>query len=462
MVLVRDGRRVAGVIEASARPGASLAGKLERLHGAEGDAALWLLRTAGKLGEAQGHAAYVAGGFVRDLVLGRGAAQTRDIDLVVEGDGIAFGRRLAEETGGHLVVHTAFGTASLEGGATPDGTGIGRVDIATARHERYGEAGALPDVSPAGIDEDLGRRDFSINAMAVALSPSAWGRLHDPRGGAEDVAARRLKVLHPLSLVEDPTRIWRGARYAARLGLRPDAGFRRALALAIKVGRYPTLSGQRLQAELDLVMDEGDPWRALGFLLSWGALRLWDASYRVTGRSRARLAAARSLLRWARGARIAVDGPGLALFALLFDQSRPVADRCVRRLAIAGGPAARLDAGAARDLARRLACLDPRRPSRVAETLRPVPDGLLLGAWLAGGRSVRRDIEWFLHEGRAERPLSSGDDVVAAGVPRGPLVGQVLGFLRDLKLDGRVRTMDEERAAVAEWMKVLVTKGDLR
>jgi hypothetical protein len=98
----------------------------------------------------------------------------------------------------------------------------------------------------------------------------------------------------------------------------------------------------------------------------------------------------------------------------------------------------------------------------VAETLRPVPDGLLLGAWLAGGRSVRRDIEWFLHEGRAERPLSSGDDVVAAGVPRGPLVGQVLGFLRDLKLDGRVRTMDEERAAVAEWMKVLVTKGDLR
>jgi len=462
MVLVRDGRRVAGVIEASARLGASLAGKLERLHGAEGDATLWLLRTAGKLGEAQGHAVYVAGGFVRDLVLGRGAAQTRDIDLVVEGDGIGFGRRLAEETGGHLVVHTAFGTASLEGGATPDGTGIGRVDIATARHERYGEPGALPDVSPAGIDEDLGRRDFTINAMAVALSPSAWGRLHDPRGGAEDMAARRLKVLHPLSLVEDPTRIWRGARYAARLGLRPDAGFRRALALAIKVGRYPALSGQRLQAELDLVMDEEDPWRALGFLLSWGALRLWDASYRVTGRGRARLASARSLLRWARGARIAVDGPGLALFALLFDQSRPVADRCVRRLAVAGGPAARLDAGAARDLARRLACLDPRRPSRVAEMLRPVPDALLLGAWLAGGRSVRRDIEWFLREGRAERPLSSGDDVVAAGVPRGPLVGQVLGFLRDLKLDGRVRTMDEERAAVAEWMKVLATKGDLR
>jgi len=462
MVLVRDGRRIVGVIEASARPGASLTGKLERLHGPEGEATLWLLRTAGKLGEAQGHAAYVVGGFVRDLLLGGVADQTRDVDLVVEGDGIAFGRRLAEETGGHLVVHTAFGTASLEGGATPDGTRIGRVDIATARRERYAEPGALPAVSPAGIDEDLGRRDFSINAMAVALSPSAWGRLHDPWGGTEDVAARLLKVLHPLSLVEDPTRIWRGARYAARFGLRPDAGFRRAIALAIQVARYPALSGQRLRAELDLVMDEEDPWRALGLLLSWGALRLWDVSYRVTGRSRARLASARALLRWARAARIAVDGPGLALLALLFDQSRPVADRCVRRLAIAGGPATRLDPGAARDLARRLASPRARRPSRVAEALRPMPDGLRLGAWLAGGRAVRRDIEWFLREGHAERPLSSGDDVVAAGVPRGPLVSQALGLLRDLKLDGRVRTMDEERAAIAEWVKVLATKGDLR
>jgi tRNA nucleotidyltransferase (CCA-adding enzyme) len=278
----------------------------------------------------------------------------------------------------------------------------------------------------------------------------------------EDVAARRLKVLHPLSLVEDPTRIWRGARYSARLGLRPDAGFRRALALAIRVGQYPALSGQRLQAELDLVMDEEDPWRALALLLSWGALRLWEVSYRVTGRSRARLAAARSLLRWARGAHITVDGPGLALLTLLFDQSGPIAARCVRRLAIAGGPAARLDTGAARDLARRLACLSPRRPSRVAEALRPMPDGLVLGAWLAGGRAVRRDIQWFLREGRAERPRSSGDDVVAAGVPRGPLVGKALGLLRDLKLDGRVRTMDEERAAIAEWVKVLATKGDLR
>ena len=417
----------------------------------------------GKLGEAQGQAVYAAGGFVRDLLLGRGAEPPADIDLVVEGDGISFGRRLAEETGGHLVVHGAFGTATLEGGATPDGARLGRVDIAMARSERYAMPGALPDVAPASIDDDLGRRDFSVNAMAMALAPSAWGRLHDPWGGADDVAARRLRLLHPLSLVEDPTRIWRAARYAARLGLRPDPGFARALALATRMGRYPALSGQRLQNELELVMDEADPWRPLRLLLDWGAFRLWDPSYRVTARSRSRLTAARAFLEWARGAHVTVDTGDLALVALLLDQARMVTDRCLRRLALPAGPGSALvDAGAARGLVRRLAAAGSRCPSRVAEALRPIRSSVEIAAWLAGGPAVRRHIEWFLREGRAERPLSSGEDVVTAGVPRGPLVGQALAHLRDLRLDGRVRTLDGERAAVAEWMQGMATKGELR
>ncbi|HEX9125595.1 MAG TPA: hypothetical protein VF948_04285 [Methylomirabilota bacterium] len=466
LVLVREGRRVVGFVESSPAPAASLAVRLERVHGAEEEARLWLLRTAGKLAEAQGQAVHAVGGFVRDLILGRvlaqAAARVPDLDLVVEGDGIVFGRRLAEETGGHLVVHAAFGTASLEGGTTPDGTRIGRVDIATARRERYGMPGALPDVSPASIDEDLGRRDFSVNAMSVALAPSAWGRLLDPFGGQRDLAARRLRVLHPLSFVEDPTRIFRGARYAARLGLKPDAGFVRALALAWKVGEYPALSGQRLRAELDLVMDEPDPWKVLGLLLGWGALRLWDPGYRAKSRSRGRLIAARSFARWARGAGVAVDGGGLALVALLFDQARPTAERCLRRLAVAGVHAAIIDTAGARSLERRAAATILRRPSQVAETLRPAREAALLGAWLCGGRRARGRIEWFLGQGRGARPLSSGDDVVAAGVARGPRVAQVLAVLRDLRLDGRVRTKDDERAAVADWILALTRKGESR
>jgi hypothetical protein len=208
-------------------------------------------------------------------------------------------------------------------------------------------------------------------------------------------------------------------------------------------------------------MDEAEPWRALALLLGWGAFRLWDPSYRITAPGRARLASARHFLRWARGTHITFDGAELALLALLFDQSRPVADRCVRRLAIESGMAARVDAAAARALARRLASVRPRRPSHVAGVLRPAGDSLVLGAWLAGEAKARRHIEWFLREGRAGRPLLSGDEVMAAGVPRGPLVGQIMALLRDLRLDGRVRTIEDERAAVTEWMQGLATKGDL-
>jgi tRNA nucleotidyltransferase (CCA-adding enzyme) len=464
-VLVLEGRRAVGIVEPLRRPAPSAnstVARLERLQGGDGEARLWLLRTAGKLAEAQGQAVFAVGGFVRDLLLVRAPVRAPDVDLVVEGDGIAFGRRLAEETGGHLVVHTAFGTASLEGGTTPDGTRIGRVDIASARRERYGMPGALPDVSPASIDEDLGRRDFSVNAMSVALAPSAWGRLLDPFGGQRDLAARRLRVLHPLSFVEDPTRIWRGARYAARLGLKPDASFRRALALASRAGGYAALSGQRLHTELDLVMDEPKPWSVLGLLLGWGALKIWDPGFRVTRRSRGRLSAARSLAAWAHGAGVAVEAGRLALVALLFDQPRATAERCLRRLAVAGVAAALLDAATARSLARRVGVQARRRPSQVAEMLRPAPEAALLGAWLCGGRRARGRIEWFLGQGRGARPLSSGDDVVAVGVPRGPRVAQTLALLRDLRLDGRVRTKVDERAAVTDWIEALTKKGESR
>jgi tRNA nucleotidyltransferase (CCA-adding enzyme) len=460
--LVKEGRRIVGVVERSAHPASSVAQRLERVTGPDGEARLWLLRAAGKLGEAQGQAVHAVGGFVRDLLLARAAAGSPDLDLVVEGDGIAFGRRLAEETGGQLVVHASFGSASLEGGTTPDGTRIGRVDIATARRERYSMPGALPEVTPAGIDEDLGRRDFAVNAMSVALSPSAWGRLLDPHGGQRDLEARRIRILHPLAFVEDPTRIFRAARYAARLGLEPDAAFMRALDLACKLGRYPALSGQRLYAELELVMNEPEPWKALGLLLGWGALRIWDPGYRLTRRSRGRLQAARRFAAWARGAGVAFDAGALALTTLLFDQSRPAAERCLRRLAVAGVQAAQIDTAGARALARRVAAKALRRPSQVAETLRPAREVTLAGAWLCGGNRARGRIEWFLEKGRGARPLSSGDDVMAAGVPRGPQVAQALGALRDLKLNGRVRTKDDERAAVGEWIRAMTRKGESR
>src|SRR5262245_1802279 len=178
LLLLREGRHVIGVVDRAAAgigpPRASRSGLVDiRL---ESEARRWLLSTAGRLGDAMHAPVFAVGGFVRDLALGRAAP---DIDLVVDGDGIAFARRLAGEVGGRLVIHAGFGTASIDGAASPDGTALGRIDVAAARRERYGEPGALPSVSPAGIWDDLLRRDFSVNAMALALAPSDFGMLLD-------------------------------------------------------------------------------------------------------------------------------------------------------------------------------------------------------------------------------------------------------------------------------------------
>src|SRR5262249_35749575 len=160
------------------------------------------------------------------------------------------------------VVHRAFGTASIEGAAI-------RVDVATARRERYEARGSLPVVTAATLDQDLRRRDFTVNAMAIAVWPSAFGQLHDPHGGQADLGRGRLGPLSPLSFVEDPTRIFRAARYAARLGFTLDDRGTRARRLALSLGDYPALSGQRLRGEIELLAAEVSGWRSLELLVRW-------------------------------------------------------------------------------------------------------------------------------------------------------------------------------------------------
>ena len=159
-----------------------------------------------------GAAVYLVGGAVRDLLLGAGQV---DVDLVIEGDAVAFARRVAHGLGVRAVVHGAFGTAVVKGG--------GRLlDVATARSERYRSPAALPEVAPASLADDLARRDFAVNAMAASLRPGEWGMLIDPFDGRSDVATRTIRVLHPRSFTDDPTRLLRGVRLETRLGFRFD------------------------------------------------------------------------------------------------------------------------------------------------------------------------------------------------------------------------------------------------
>ena len=445
-VLVRDGRRIVGAVERAgrelARPGVSLLPRLERvLPGATLDR----LRAIGAATEALGAVAFAVGGFVRDLLLGR---QASELDVVVEGDALDVARRLAARWGGTLLVHPTFGTATLEGGTGP------RVDVAAARREQYRAPGCLPEVTPASIEEDLLRRDFSVNAMAVRLSPHGFGDLLDPLRGGADLARRRLRILHPLSFVEDPTRIFRAARYQTRLGFTLDPGSRRGLRLALEVARYPALSGQRLSAELELVLAEPDGPRSLIALGRWGALRLLDPAYRFSRRTARRIDDLGRLLDWLRRHAIAFEALPLGLLALLGDSGTETAQRCLRRLALSGEPLARLTT-ACRDgapLAERLATERTAPPSVRAALMRGRDIETLAGAWLAGATAARGQVEWFVLEGRTVQAPLGGEDLLALGQQRGPRMRDLLDHLRDYRLDGLVTTREEALALARQWI----------
>jgi len=442
LVLVRGPRGAVGAVSgrstgarladasAAGRVGRGLPGELRELLG-----------TIGRLAEEQDGRAYLVGGLVRDLW--RGAMPSRrDLDIVVEGDGPVLAGRLAQALGGSVVEHRRFLTASVE---TPT---LGRIDVATSRSERYESPGVLPRVLPAGIAEDLRRRDFTVNAMAIELSSGAFG-LIDPLGGRLDLARRRLRVLHPLSYVEDPTRIFRATRYATRLGLTPDRATIRAQALALRLVPYAALSGQRIAAELALILSESAAGTILLRLARSGAFRLLDPGYRLTAATGRRLGALPEALGWARAR--GLDADPVALTALALAAARPEAGALFSRLGFTGGPLAVLErahAGSA-SLAARLAAAAT--PSERARELRGTAPIELAWRWLTGDRDARATIDWFA--GLDPRIASlSGDDVVALGVPRGPAVARVLGELRDARLDGTLTSRAMEEAHVREWI----------
>jgi len=197
---------------------------------------------------------------VRDLLLGRAV---RDVDLVLEGDALDFARRLADRLGAALRVHERFGTATL---AWSDGR---RLDVAATRRERYGRSGALPDVvAGVPIEQDLGRRDFTINALALELSRTP--RLLDPFGGRDDLRRGLVRILHAESFLDDPTRILRAVRYAARLGFRLAPETRNRLVAAAGEGALDRISADRVRREIRLMLEEPERRRALAMMRRLG------------------------------------------------------------------------------------------------------------------------------------------------------------------------------------------------
>jgi tRNA nucleotidyltransferase (CCA-adding enzyme) len=383
---------------------------------------------------------FAVGGFVRDLLLDR---PVTDVDLAVEGDALALARTMVERQGGRLTVHDQFQTASIEGVVS------GRVDLALTRKEEYPHAGALPVVNWARIEEDLIRRDFSVNAMAIALNPGSFGLLMDPLGGWRDLTHRVIRVLHPLGFIEDPTRIFRAIRYAVRLGFGIEQATLRLLRSALGVSHYPELSGQRLLAELTLAMREPEPATIFIRLGRVGAFRLILPGYRFASQTAERFQQIQRSMIWSNKAGFSVDFIELMLAALIENLTEERAGQLLERLSIRGERRERLlrlrrepEAGLSAD-----------SPSQLVRLLKPLHPTALGWLWVRGTPSVKRKVEWFITEGRAIHPLMTGDDLLTLGVPVGPRVGEYLWRLRAARADGAVATREEEEKLVKAWLK---------
>jgi tRNA nucleotidyltransferase (CCA-adding enzyme) len=353
-----------------------------------------------------GDGVHLVGGAVRDLLLERAP---RELDLVVEGDVDAAAARL----GGEVKAHDRFGTALVRA----DGC---RFDLVRARAERYAHPGALPDVRPGTLDEDLRRRDVTINAIALSLG----GELRAVTGALDDLREGVVRVLHDASFVDDPTRVWRVARYAARLGFAVEPHTR-----ALAADADPsTVSGDRLGAELRLALREPDPPAA------FEALRDLNESYLPEGfepRPRA-LPAALELL---------PDDGRADLLTLAACTAGMDAATLVRWLHAMGFTAQERELVVA---ASRFVTGAPLRAARTnAEIARAARGAPVEAVALAGGENARR----WLGELRHVRLEIDGRDLLAAGIPEGPEIGARLQRALDRKLDGQIAGRDEELAA---------------
>jgi tRNA nucleotidyltransferase (CCA-adding enzyme) len=424
---------------AHAHPEATQAflGGVETLLPHEVRAALTALGTVGVHAD---YAVHVVGGFVRDMVLGR---RNLDIDLVVEGDGIAFAEKAAEELGIRIKVHRRFGTAVLVFSKDL------HVDVASSRSEYYTKPGALPTVERSSLRQDLFRRDFTINAMAACLDPGCYGRLMDPFGGLGDLKRRTVRAMHALSFIEDPTRILRAARFEERYGFSMDAHTRQLAGRAITMGVLDEVSGARVRDELYDILAEKDPALVFARLGQLGAAEVLlphgvspDAAHHAVSSAQSAFTSESS--RFSRTpARRAVLVAAIGGLATAVDCDRWITHL---RMAKEHADAARVLAMRGAVIRRTLADRRGMRDSRLRHLLFALTDEALLALWATSDHGMRVRIDHYIDDVIRVVPAVSGADLIALGATPGEGFSAILARALDDRLDGRVVGREAELA----------------
>jgi tRNA nucleotidyltransferase (CCA-adding enzyme) len=391
---------------------------------------------------------YVVGGFVRDLLLG---TPINDLDVIVEGDAIKLGNALVKKYGGKLTTHQKFHTAIWHSSASlagtmnliPDTTTLDTIDLITARSETYKTAGSLPTVTPSTIEDDLRRRDFTINAMAVRLDGDHFGELLDPLGGQNDLKQKSIRVLHPRSFMDDPTRIFRAIRYAIRYSfiLHPSS---LTLVNLESLAILEKLSGERIRHEFDLIFEEENSAQILARLCELGIFDAFTPSLPKFNQNYSNLLNSQPPEEFGIPANRVTLGYLLWFMDSPMDVVEPLSKRLdfTSELSNACFSAIRFK--------NKLSSLKEARPSEWTLQLEKIPLPAIYALWLVSGAPALKE---FLVKWRHIKPTITGDDLKIRGVPPGPLYKEILANLRAAWLDGKLHSSDDELRLLEAWIK---------
>ncbi len=395
-----------------------------------------LLIDVGRVADSLGYNAYAVGGFVRDIFLYQ---ENFDIDVVIEGDGIKFARALAASLGGRVRPHEAFRTAVV---ILPNGQ---KIDVATTRLEYYKSPGALPTVETGSIKLDLYRRDFTINTLAIKLNPERFGTLIDFFGAQKDLKQKAIRVLHNLSFVEDPTRVFRAVRFEQRFGFNIGKLTLGLIENAVKMDFFRELSGRRLFSELRQILEEEKPVMALQRLNEYNLLKVIHPKIVYNSVLEALLHSVEKVLTWHN--LLFLDEPCKAwmvyLLALIESIEKGDGDALCDRLQLIQRHRKVLiqEKAKAEESMKWMASQETLKNSDVYRKLHPFHTETLLYMMASTTReSTKRAISNYITRLRSTTTFLNGNDLKEMDFKPGPLFREILDSLLDARLNGEVKT----------------------
>jgi len=399
-----------------------------------------LLRTIGEVAEENGYTAYAVGGFVRDLLL---RSKNLDLDIVVEGDGIKFAKKLAAHFGGAVRTHEKFSTALV---IMPDGFNI---DVATARLEYYEYPAAMPTVELSSLKLDLYRRDFTINAMAINLNPEKFGTLVDFFNCQTDIKERRIRVLHNLSFVEDPTRIFRAIRFEQRMGFTIGKHTEKLLKNAVKMNLFNRFFGSRCFTELKLILSEEDPIPALKRMAEFDLLKFILPGLKFDKRMEKRLVETQRAMDWYKLLYLdeACRQWLVYLYAILADSTYSDLKVFCMKFEFPERHKKELlrEKEATEKILKELGRTRVLRPSEIYWLLQERShESLVYLIAMARKKTAKKAVSLFVTHLRHYKTQIQGEELKKLGYKSGPIFKTILNHLLEAKLDGEVESRTDE------------------